>query len=346
MNPGPAGVPTVRLAAAPAAPPTVPPATRPPSITALGGGHGLFSTLRALRVLGARITGVVTVADDGGSSGRLRAELGIVPPGDLRMALAALMADDEDGEFWAGLMQHRFGGGGAMAGHPVGNLVLAGLCEVLGDPVEALEAFGRRFGVRGRVLPMAGVPLRIEADVTGLENDPRLSRVIRGQVAVAVTTGQVRRVRLLPHQPPACPEAVQAVLDADVVTLGPGSWFSSVIPHVLVPELLDALKRTEARRVLILNLAPEAGETGGFSPERHLHVLAAHAEGLEFDDILIDEATVPPGPEREHVIRATSLFRARPHFLPVGAPGTHQHDPVAVARALHSITYSEPSRFH
>ncbi|NKY20713.1 gluconeogenesis factor YvcK family protein [Tsukamurella spumae] len=311
--------------------------TAPLKVASLGGGHGLFATLRAARALDAEITAIVTVADDGGSSGRLRGELGIIPPGDLRMALAALMPDDERGEFWAGILQHRFGGGGAMAGHPVGNLLLAGLCEVLGDPVEALDAIGDRFGVQGRVLPMVPGPLRIEADVTGLEDDPRLSRVIRGQVAVAVTPGQVRRVRLLPPHPEACVDAIDAIMAADVVTLGPGSWFSSVIPHVLVPEQLDALQRTSARRVLILNLAPEPEETGGYSPERHLHVLAAHAEGLAFDDIIVDAATVPPGTEREHLVRATALFGARPHFVDVGVPGSHQHDPLALARGLRAV---------
>lgn len=311
-------------------------------VAALGGGHGLFATLRAARALNAEITAIVTVADDGGSSGRLRTELGIIPPGDLRMALAALMPDDDRGEFWAGILQHRFGGGGAMAGHPVGNLLLAGLCEVLGDPVEALDAVRDRFGVQGRVLPMVPGPLRIEADVTGLEDDPRLSRVIRGQVAVAVTTGQVRRVRLLPSHPEACVDAIDAILAADVVTLGPGSWFSSVIPHLLVPEQVQALRRTSARRVLILNLAAEPGETVGYSPERHLHVLAAHAEGLQFDDVIVDAQTVPPGVEREHLVRATALLGAKPHFVNVGVPGTHQHDPGALAAALAEVAYSEP----
>ncbi|GAA4382817.1 gluconeogenesis factor YvcK family protein [Tsukamurella soli] len=310
-------------------------------VAALGGGHGLFATLQALRRLTRDITAIVTVADDGGSSGRLRHELGIIPPGDLRMALAALMLDDPDGLFWAEVLQHRFGGGGAMAGHPIGNLVLAGLCEVLGDPVAALDAFVQRFGVQGRVLPMVPGPLRIEADVAGLEEDPRLTRVIRGQVAVASTPGKVRRVRLMPPDPDACPEAIRAILDADVVTVGPGSWFSSVIPHVLVPAQLEALEATRARRILILNLAPEAGETGGFSAERHLHVLAAHAERLQFDDIIVDVDTVPSDGDREHLMRATALFGARAHFVPVSVPGTHQHDVVALAEAIRDVKYSE-----
>lgn len=167
-------------------------------IVALGGGHGLYATLSAARRLTPYVTAVVTVADDGGSSGRLRSELGVVPPGDLRMALAALASDSPHGRLWATILQHRFGGSGALAGHPIGNLMLAGLSEVLADPVAALDELGRILGVKGRVLPMCPIALQIEADVSGLEADPRMFRVIRGQVAIATTPGKVRRVRLLP----------------------------------------------------------------------------------------------------------------------------------------------------
>ena len=165
-------------------------------IVALGGGHGLYATLSAARRLTPHVTAVVTVADDGGSSGRLRSELEVVPPGDLRMALAALASDSPHGRLWATIMQHRFGGSGALSGHPIGNLLLAGLNEVLADPVAALDELGRVLGVRGRVLPMCPIALQIEADVSGLEADPRMFRAIRGQVAIATTPGKVRRVRL------------------------------------------------------------------------------------------------------------------------------------------------------
>ena len=184
-------------------------------IVALGGGHGLYATLSAARRLTPHVTAVVTVADDGGSSGRLRSELDIVPPGDLRMALAALASDSPHGRLWATIIQHRFGGSGALAGHPIGNLMLAGLDEVLADPVAALDELGRILGVKGRVLPMCPLALQIEADVAGLESDPRMSRVIRGQVAVATTPGKVRRVRLLPGDPPATRQAVDAVGSAE-----------------------------------------------------------------------------------------------------------------------------------
>ncbi|MBT0568032.1 uridine diphosphate-N-acetylglucosamine-binding protein YvcK [Williamsia sp. CHRR-6] len=309
-------------------------------VVALGGGHGLFATLTAMRRITEDVTAVVTVADDGGSSGRLRSELPVIPPGDLRMALAALLATQTPGagaapaadpQRWVTLLQHRFGGHGALAGHPVGNLLLAGLCEITGDPVAALDALRGLFGVTGRVLPMSTVPLGIEADVSGLEADPRISRVIAGQVAVATTPGKVRRVRLVPADAPACDEAVSAIMAADLVVLGPGSWFSSVIPHVLVGPQLEALIATPARRMLFVNLAPEPGETSGFSVERHLHVLHAHADALRVDDVLVDAGSAPPGRERDHIARAAALFGARLHVGDLGRPGVHVHDPEKLA---------------
>ncbi|HWO66277.1 MAG TPA: 2-phospho-L-lactate transferase CofD family protein, partial [Umezawaea sp.] len=163
---------------------------------ALGGGHGLHATLTALRLLTDDVTAVVTVADDGGSSGRLRRELGLLPPGDLRKAMAALAGTDEASRLWTSLFGHRFGGTGALAGHAVGNLVLAGLLEQLGDPVAVLDEACKLLGVRGRVLPMSVQPLQIEADVMGLDEDAAQVRRIRGQVAVATTPGRVERIRL------------------------------------------------------------------------------------------------------------------------------------------------------
>lgn len=306
-------------------------------IVAMGGGHGLYATLSAARRLTPHVTAVVTVADDGGSSGRLRSEIDIVPPGDLRMALAALASDSPHGRLWATIIQHRFGGSGALAGHPIGNLMLAGLNEVLADPVAALDELGRILGVKGRVLPMCPVALQIEADVAGLESDPRMSRVIRGQVAVATTPGKVRRVRLLPGDPPATRQAIDAVMNADLVVLGPGSWFTSVIPHVLVPGLVAALQATTARRALVLNLAAEPGETAGFSAERHLHVLAQHAPGFTVHDIIVDAARVPSQRERDQLIRTAAMLEAAVSFADVSRPGTPLHDPAKLAAALEAV---------
>ncbi|MGY4708661.1 uridine diphosphate-N-acetylglucosamine-binding protein YvcK [Mycolicibacterium sp. CBM1] len=311
-------------------------------IVALGGGHGLYATLSAARRLSPHVTAVVTVADDGGSSGRLRSELDIVPPGDLRMALAALASDSPHGRLWATIIQHRFGGSGGLAGHPIGNLILAGLNEVLADPVAALDELGRILGVKGRVLPMCPIALQIEADVAGLETDPRMSRVIRGQVAVATTPGKVRRVRLLPGDPPATRQAVDAIMAADLVVLGPGSWFTSVIPHVLVPGLTEALRSTAARRALVLNLAAEPGETAGFSAERHLHVLAQHAPGFSVDEIIVDATRVPSDRERDQVRRTASLLDASVQFADVSRPGTPLHDPAKLAAALDGVRTRRP----
>lgn len=304
------------------------------SVVALGGGHGLYATLSAVRKLTSNVTAIVTVGDDGGSSGRLRAELGVIPPGDLRMALVALAADDAERSLWAEVAQHRFGGTGALAGHSVGNLILAGLTEVVGDPVQALAALGGLLGVPGTVLPMSRVPLTIEADVSGLESDPRVVRRIRGQVAVATTPGQVRRVWLDPANPPAAVEAVDAMRDADMVVLGPGSWFTSVIPHLLVPELYVALQAATGHKVLVLNLAAEPGETAGFSAERHLHVLSQHAPDFAVDSVVVDAAAVYAPSERATLERAAARFGATVEYADVAVAGACVHDPVKLAAVL------------
>jgi len=260
---------------------------------ALGGGHGLYASLSALRRVTRDLTAIVTVADDGGSSGRLRREYGVLPPGDLRMALAALCGDDSWGTTWSKVVQHRFTGNGELGGHAVGNLLIVALWELLGDTVQGLDWVGRLLGAHGRVLPMASVPLELEAEVEGVDPKfPHRMSTVRGQVACAKTTGRVRSMSLVPADPPACAEAVEAVVEADWVVLGPGSWFTSVLPHLLVPELASALIATQARRLVTLNLAPQPGETAGFSPHAHLEVLASHAPDLAFDVVLADRTAV------------------------------------------------------
>lgn len=303
-------------------------------MVALGGGHGLLASLSALRTLTPHLTAIVTVADDGGSSGRIRRQLPVLPPGDLRMALAALAGSAEGHDRLADLLQHRFGGTGALAGHPVGNLLITGLTEMLdGDCVEALATVGRLVGAVGTVLPMSTVPLEIAATVSGIDPDhPGDVRRIRGQVAVAGTPGQVVEVALIPAKPPACPEAVQAIRAADLVVLGPGSWFTSVLPHVLVPELLAALVQTPARIVVVLNLAPQPGETDGFSPERHLQVLSEHAPGLVIDTVVADTAAVV---DRRGLLNTVHSLGATLVLAPVSADdGTPRHDPGRLAAAL------------
>jgi uncharacterized cofD-like protein len=305
-------------------------------VVALGGGHGLAASLQALRQVTPHLTAVVTVADDGGSSGRLRGELGALPPGDLRMALAALAGEDDWGRSWERLLQHRFGGDGPLGGHAVGNLLLTGLAESTGDPVLALDLVARLVGAAGRVLPMSPVPLEICAEVIGV--DPALPSAVTevvGQVAVATTPGQVAAVRLRPDQPPACKEAVQAVDEADWVVFGPGSWFTSVLPHLLVPELREALERTAARRLVALNLAPQAGETDGFSPEAYLDVLAAHAPDLRVDVVLADEDRVV---DTRGLMAAAQSAGGRLVLASLAlGDGTARHDPRRLASAYAHI---------
>ena len=313
-----------------------------PRVVALGGGHGLAASLQALRLVTPHLTAVVTVADDGGSSGRLRSELGILPPGDLRMALAALAGDDEWGSAWERLLQHRFGGDGPLAGHAVGNLVLAGLTESTGDPVAALDLTARLVGAVGRVLPMSRSPLEIVAEVLGLDpTDPGRATEVVGQVAVATTTGSVAAVHLRPAEPAACQEAVEAVLAADWVVFGPGSWFTSVLPHLLVPGLRDALVATSARRIVCLNLAEQAGETDGFSPEAHLDVLAGHAPDLRIDVVVADVSAVG---DARGLMATVADAGGRLVLAPVARDdGTPRHDPDRLAEALAGVLLEIPT---
>jgi uncharacterized cofD-like protein len=311
----------------------LPPANPGLKVVALGGGHGLAASLSALRRVTSELTAIVTVADDGGSSGRLRKEFGVLPPGDLRMALAALCGDDDWGTTWARVVQHRFGGTGELGGHAVGNLLIAGLWDLLGDPVEALDWVARLLQVTGRVLPMAAVPLDIVASVDGVDPAaPDAVSSIRGQAAVAVTPGLVRSISLVPSDPPAVPDAVAAVLDADWVVFGPGSWFTSVLPHLLVPSLAGALQRTRARKLVALNLVPQPGETEGFSPHRHLEVLADHAPSMSFDVVLADTGAV--GGAEQELAKATKELQATLLLADVAAGDGARHDPVLLAAAF------------
>ena len=310
---------------------------------ALGGGHGLAASLSALRRVTDELIAIVTVADDGGSSGRLRREFGVLPPGDLRMALAALCGDDEWGTTWSKVVQHRFGGsadgeGSELAGHAVGNLLIVALWALLGDTVAGLEWVGRLLGTGGRVLPMAAVPLDIVAEVVGADPArPGEVTTVRGQAECATTPGQVRSITLLPPDPPAVPEAVQAVLDADWVVFGPGSWFTSVLPHLLVPQLAAALHVTAARRLVVLNLAPQPGETAGFSPHKHLEVLAGHAPALTVDVVLADTKAAGTG-NLADLEKAASMLGARLVMADVAAAdGTPRHEPKLLAGAYAQI---------
>jgi uncharacterized cofD-like protein len=310
------------------------------AVVAFGGGHGLHASLSALRLLVDdltvdRLTAIVTVADNGGSSGRLRREFGVLPPGDLRMALAALCGSDRWGDTWAQVMQHRFAGDGEMKGHNLGNLLIVGLWELLGDHVEALDWVCRLLGAKGRVLPMALVPMDITAEVRGLDpGEPDRLTTVRGQVEVATTDGVIDSIALVPENPPAAPDALAAIAEAEWIFLGPGSWFTSVIPHLMVPALRQALVTTNARVVVVLNLAEQAGETPGFGPADHLAVLAEHAPDLKVHAVLADASMEG----LEELAEITEAYGAGLVVEDVAlGDGTPRHDPERLAAAYARI---------
>ncbi len=314
--------------------PIVPPHQR--RIVALGGGHGLAAALTALRLLTDHVTAVVTVADDGGSSGRLRKEFDVLPPGDLRMALSALCDDSDWGHTWRDVLQHRFAGTGELNGHALGNLMIVSIWELLGDPVRGLDLVGRLLSARGRVLPMAAEPLEIVAEIVGHDPDrPEEALEVRGQHLVASSPGIVRSIGILPTCPAPCPEALAAVTDADWVMLGPGSWFTSVMPHLLVPALADALVATPAKRLLNLNLEVHKGETRDFRAEDHLASLAANAPDLRLDVVLADPSAVA---DDSSLRAAAADVGAELVVAPVSdrrQPGVH--DPLRLAAALRDV---------
>jgi uncharacterized cofD-like protein len=308
-------------------------------VTALGGGHGLSATLSALRLIAGEITAVVTVADDGGSSGRIRQEMDVLPPGDLRMALAALCDDTDWGRTWRDVMQHRFtskeGTEGTLDNHALGNLLIVALWELLGDPVSGLRWAGALLGARGQVLPMSTVPLTISGAVlTENEGGELVRRTVTGQSSLAAAGKDVRvsHIRLDPQDAPACPESLEAIELSDWIVLGPGSWYTSVLPHLLLSEMRDALVRTPARKALVMNLTTDTAETSGMSAADHLEVIHYHAPELRIDVVIADQQAVLDVPGFE---RAAERLGASVLFSRVGAgSGTPVHDPLRLALAF------------
>jgi len=247
-----------------------------PRAVAIGGGHGCARTLVALQSVTDAITAVVTVADDGGSSGRLRRDHDIVALGDLRRTVAALAPDSE----LTGLVRHRFGEG-ELAGHSLGNLLLLGMLERCGgDTIVALERFGHLLGARGRVLPCTTTLVTLRAESAS-------GREVVGQVEV-MATRRLERLRLDPEDPKAPPEAIDAILTAELVVLGPGSLYTSLLPNLLVPGIADALRATPARIVLVANAHEQRGETEGMSLADHVRALVEHVPGLRIDVLVVD----------------------------------------------------------
>lgn len=310
-----------------------------PRVVALGGGHGLSASLRALRRVTDDLTAIVGVSDDGGSSGRLRRELGVPPPGDLRMALAALCGDDTWGRTWSRVVQHRFTGDGELAGHALGNLLITALWQETGDIVVGLDWVAALLGAHGRVLPVAVEALDVEADVTALTSDrPGDLTQVRGQAAVASSEGTVVGLRLLPADVSACPPALDAIRGADIVVLGPGSWYTSVLAPLLVPGVAMALASSGARVVVVMNIGAHDRETSGLTPAQHLHVLARHIPTLRVDTVLADDGEVADADAAADLRAAAAGLGAGLVIAPVAArDGTSTHDVDLLASVLVAV---------
>jgi uncharacterized cofD-like protein len=279
-----------------------------PRVVAIGGGHGLAATLRAVRTYTDQVTAIVSVADDGGSSGRLRELLHIIPPGDLRKCLIALA---EPGSILATAFDHRFTEE-ELAGHSLGNLVLAGLMDSTGDPVTALDEACRLLGVTGRVLPTTIEPVVLKADAECGQ--------VTGQVAVN-GTDHIHRVSLVPADPPAPEAAVEALAAAEQIVLGPGSLFTSVLAAVAVPEIRDGINRSSAYRVYVCNLRPQDPETASFDVAMHVDALLAH--GVMVDRVICDSKGIGVGNSAVPVVDA-----------PLARPNGLAHDPSRLAATL------------
>ncbi|MDQ1439235.1 MAG: hypothetical protein QOK43_2864 [Acidimicrobiaceae bacterium] len=302
--------------------PTKPPPTTPtqkkPNVVAIGGGHGLAATLQAAKRYAGHVTAIVSVADDGGSSGRLREALGIPAPGDLRKCLVALAPPDHT---MARAFEHRFDAG-ELDGHALGNLVIAALTAVTKDFVAALDEAGRLIGVggQGRVLPATTMPVVLKAEAA--------SGSVEGQVNVS-TTGRISHVCLVPPDPPAPRDAIEAIRDADQVVIGPGSLFTSLLAAVVVPGIRDALAETDAIKVYVANLRPQVPETAGYDVAAHVDALIAH--GVDVDLVLCDERGADLGAERGMPLGEVA---ARTVVATLANEDRTAHDPAQLATAL------------
>ncbi len=253
------------------------------AIVAIGGGTGLSMLLRGLKKYSANLTAIVNVTDNGGSSGRLRENLGMLPPGDIRNCLVAL-ADTEP--LMEKLFQYRFTAGEELKGHSLGNLFLAAMTEMLGFE-GALAAAGKVLAVKGSVMPVTLAKLTLAA----LFAD---GREVYGESQITAEMGSIRKLRLEPADSSIYPAAEQAIISADIVVVGPGSLYTSVLANLLVPGVTDALKRSSARKIYVCNVMTQPGETDGFCASDHLHAIFEHVGNQVFDSVIINSNTYVP----------------------------------------------------
>ncbi|NEQ33212.1 MAG: YvcK family protein [Leptolyngbya sp. SIO4C5] len=311
---------------------------RGPKIVVIGGGTGLSTLLRGLKDYSANITAIVTVADDGGSSGRLRREMGILPPGDIRNCLAAL-ADEE--KLLTELFQYRFSGGSGLSGHSFGNLFLTAMNNITGDVEQAIAASSQVLAVRGQVLPATLSDVRLWAELKD-------GRRIEGESNITEAKGQIVRIGCAPANPPALPRALKAIDEADYIIIGPGSLYTSIAPNLLVPDIAAAIARQNVPRIYVCNIMTEPGETEDFSVSDHIRALDQTCGRSLFDAVLVQkrlptgeileryaqEGAQPVTFDRDTVIASGRRIVLANVMKVDEKSGSIRHDPHRLARVL------------
>jgi uncharacterized cofD-like protein len=310
---------------------------RGPRVVAIGGGHGLSALLRGLKVHTRNLTAIVTVADDGGSSGRLRESFGILPPGDIRNCLAALSNDEA---LLTQLFQYRFSGSAGLEGHSFGNLFITALTDITGSFEEAVAESGRALSVSGRVLPSTLHDVRLVADVRlpHVVNEVR----VQGESKIPEMAGRIRRVWLEPNNPPAFPPVLQAILNADLIVVGPGSLYTSLLPNLLVPDLLAAIHASRAVKVYVCNIATQVGETDLYTCHDHVQALEEQVGEGFFDVVLCNENYEGDLGGTSQWVSADEKSRADLRFYGadlMDAEHPWRHDSVKLSQVLMDLFY-------
>ena len=328
----------------------------PPRVVAIGGGTGLPNVLRGLRPVICdssfetsldRLVAIVATSDDGGSSGRLRAEFNVIPPGDIRNCLAALSDTDS---LIADIFQYRFEAGEGLNGHAIGNLVLTALADVTNDFPRAVQLASRVVGARGTVLPAT-------SELVTLVGEFEDGRVLSGETAIASAGGRILRVGLIPDRPRCVPEVCGALLRADVIVAGPGSLFTSILPPLLVPDVNASIRGSRATRILVANLMTEPGETDDYSVLEHVLTIERHLGAQLFDYVIYNTAPVPPALAEEYAAAGarpivTGSFELRAldklGIQPIGVPlvsehpaGKIRHHPDRLASAITALAHGK-----
>jgi len=311
---------------------------RGPRIVVIGGGTGLSSLLRGLKEYSTNITAIVTVADDGGSSGELRRTIGILPPGDIRNCLAALSNDEA---LLTQIFQYRFSTGAGLNGHTLGNLLITALTDITGSFEEAVAETGRVLAVQGRVLPATLHDVKLVADIES-PGEVGVVQQVRGESQIPKAAGKVQRVWLEPNNPEAFPPTLQALLSADLIVVGPGSLFTSILPNLLVPDIAEAIRASRALKFYVCNVATQPGETDGFCCGDHVATLETHTGSRLFDIVLSNnrfEGKLPDGPQwvktDQDLKQKYSIYSA--DLIDLENPW--RHDSAKLAKAIIDLYY-------